>query len=58
MTSAVYSPRLKKNIALSMVEVNHSELGNQLDVQTNEGKYSATIVEKPFYDPKKKIASS
>ena len=58
VTSAVYSPRLKKNIALSMIEVNHSELGNQLDVQTNEGKYSATIVEKPFYDPKKKIASS
>ena len=58
VTSAVYSPRLKKNIALSMVEVNHSEIGNQLDVQTNEGKYSATIVEKPFYDPKKKIASS
>ncbi len=58
VTSAVYSPRLKKNIALSMVEVNHSELGNQLDVQTNEGRYSATIVEKPFYDPKKKIASS
>jgi aminomethyltransferase len=58
VTSAVYSPRLKKNIALGMIEVNHSELGNQLDVQTNEGKYSATIVEKPFYDPKKKIASS
>ncbi len=58
VTSAVYSPRLKKNIALSMIEVNHSELGNQLNVQTNEGKYSATIVEKPFYDPKKKIASS
>ncbi len=58
VTSAVYSPRLKKNIALAMVEINYSELGNQLDVQTNEGKYSATIVEKPFYDPKKKIASS
>ena len=58
VTSAVYSPRLKKNIALAMVEINYSELGSQLDVQTNEGKYSATIVEKPFYDPKKKIASS
>jgi len=58
VTSAVYSPRLKKNIALAMVDVNHSELGNQLDVQTHEGKYSATIVEKPFYDPKKKIANS
>ena len=58
VTSAVYSPRLKKNIALAMIEVNHSELGNQLDIETQEGKYSATIVEKPFYDPKKKIASS
>ena len=58
VTSAVYSPRLKKNIALAMIEINYSELGNQLDVQTNEGKYAAKIVEKPFYDPKKKIASS
>ena len=58
VTSAVYSPRLKKNIALAMIEINYSELGNQLDIQTHEGKYSATIVEKPFYDPKKKIASS
>ncbi len=58
VTSAVYSPRLKKNIALAMIEINYSELGNQLDVQTHEGKYSATVVEKPFYDPKKKIASS
>ena len=48
----------QKNIALAMIEINYSELGNQLDVQTHEGKYSATIVEKPFYDPKKKIASS
>ena len=58
VTSAVYSPRLKKNIALAMIEINYSELGNQLDVQTHEGKYAAKIVEKPFYDPKKKIASS
>ncbi len=56
VTSAVYSPRLKKNIALAMTEINYSELGNQLDVQTDEGKYTAEIVEKPFYDPKKKIA--
>ncbi len=58
VTSAVYSPRLKKNIALAMIEINYSELGNELNVQTHEGKYSAKIVEKPFYDPKKKIASS
>ena len=58
VTSAVYSPRLKKNIALAMIEINYSELGNRLDVQIHEGKYSATIVEKPFYDPKKNIVKS
>ena len=41
-----------------MIEINYSNLGNQLDILTHEGKYSATIVEKPFYDSKKKIASS
>ena len=48
VTSAVYSPRLKKNIALAMVEINYSELGNQLDVKTHEGKYLATIVAEYF----------
>ena len=27
VTSAVYSPRLKKNIALAMIDINHSSLG-------------------------------
>ena len=58
VTSAVYSPRLKKNIALAMIKINYSDIGNQLEVETNEGKYLAKIVEKPFYDPKKKIANS
>ena len=58
VTSAVYSPRLKKNIALAMVEIQQSEKGNKFDVISNEGKFNCTVVEKPFYDPKKKIASS
>ena len=58
ITSAVYSPRLKKNIALAMIEVNHSEIGNTLKVLINDAEISCIIVEKPFYDPKKKIASS
>ncbi len=29
VTSAVYSPRLKKNIALAMIEIDHSKVGNQ-----------------------------
>ena len=58
ITSAVYSPRLKKNIALAMIKVNHSEIGNTLKVSINDAEISCIIVEKPFYDPKKKIASS
>ena len=58
VTSSVYSPRLKKNIALAMILVAHSEIGNELKVTTNEGTFGCTVVEKPFYDPKKKITSS
>ena len=58
ITSAVYSPRLKKNIALAMITIDQSEIGNQLKVTTNEGIFNCVVVEKPFYDPKKKIASS
>ena len=58
VTSAVYSPRLKKNIALAMVNVENSEIGTDLEVLTHQSKFLAKIVEKPFYDPKKKIAIS
>ena len=58
ITSAIYSPRLKKNIALAMIKVNHSEIGNTLKVSINDAEINCIIVEKPFYDPKKKIASS
>ena len=58
VTSAVYSPRLKKNIALAMINIENSEIGTSLEVNTNKGNFEATIVEKPFFDPKKKIASN
>ena len=58
VTSAVYSPRLKKNIALAMIDINFIDIGNELKVNTNEGIFDCKIVEKPFYDPKKKIVST
>ena len=58
VTSAVYSPRLKKNIALAMVDINFSNIGQKLRVKIDEKKIDCSIVEKPFFDPKKKIASS
>ena len=58
VTSAVYSPRLKKNIALAIVDIDYSDIGNKFDVLTGKINIGCTVVEKPFYDPKKKIASS
>ena len=58
VTSAVYSPRLKKNIALAMVEIDNSDIGNNLKIIINHDEISSKVIEKPFYDPKKKIASS
>ena len=53
VTSACFSPRLEKNIGYAMVPIEHSGLGTELEVERPEGKVSATVVEKPFIDPKK-----
>ena len=58
ITSAVYSPRLRKNIALAMVSIDNSKLGTVLEAEILSKKYKATIVEKPFYDPNKKLTLS
>ena len=58
VTSAVYSPRLKKNIALAMVSVAQADLGGTVDVITASGPVTARIVPYPFYDPRKTIAAA
>ncbi len=58
VTSAVYSPRLEKNIALAMVSVDHAHLGMQLEVVLPAGPTTATVVERPFFDPKKSLAAA
>jgi glycine cleavage system aminomethyltransferase T len=58
VTSAVYSPRLQQNIALAMVSADCAHIGAQVEVITHQGPCRATIVERPFYDPKKKIAAA
>ena len=57
VTSAVYSPRLKKNIALAMVLIEQSEIGNKLQVIANDNYYKCSVVAKPFYEPKKNLAN-
>ncbi|SUZ32485.1 Dimethylsulfonioproprionate demethylase DmdA [Roseibaca ekhonensis] len=58
VTSAVYSPRLKKNIALAMVSVDAAELGTELQVLMQTGETVATVVERPFFDPRKSLAAA
>ena len=58
VTSAVYSPRLKKNIALAMLDIQFIEIGQLVEIHTDFGQQQGVVVEKPFFDPKKAIAIS
>jgi aminomethyltransferase len=56
ITSAIHSPRLKKNIGYAMVPVGLAEPGTTLTVAVPAGgDRSATVVPMPFIDPKKEI---
>ncbi len=58
VTSAVYSPRLEKNIALAMVSVDCADIGTPLEVEMPFGVTGATVAERPFFDPRKKLAAA
>ncbi len=56
VTSAIWSPRLKKNLGYAMVPVAHAALGTALTVAIpGVGARKATVVPRPFIDPKKEI---
>ena len=57
VTSAVYSPRLEKNIALAMVGKDYAELGTHLAIKSSSGNLKGEVVPKPFYDPNKNITT-
>ena len=57
LTSAVYSPRLEKNIGMAMLGIAEAEMGNGIVLETSWGRRRATVVPMPFYDPKKQIPS-
>ncbi len=48
---AIFSPRIKKNIGLSMILKDHWEIGENVFVETlNGGKRNGTITSLPFPD--------
>jgi glycine cleavage system aminomethyltransferase T len=59
ITSAAWSPRLKKNLGYAMVPVRESALGNAFDVTVPAaGDRRASVVARPFVDPTKTIPKS
>ncbi len=56
VTSAIYSPRLEKNIALAMISIDHTALDTTLQVDKVSEKRACTVVPMPFHDPKKSLA--
>ena len=58
VTSAVHSPRLERNIALAMVAADCADLGTTLQIELDAGPARATVVERPFFDPRKRIAAA
>jgi aminomethyltransferase len=56
VTSAVFSPRLKKNIGYAMLPVDCAGFGTVLAVTIPDvGERRAAVVKKPFLDPQKNI---
>ena len=58
VTSAVYSPRLRHNIGLAMVDIAYDVIGTEVEVVTVLGPVRATVTERPFFDPKKQIVAA
>jgi len=58
MTSWVYSPRLKRNIGLAMLAIEHSGPGTEVLVRGDLGDRKAQVVAAPFFDPKRRLSRS
>src|SRR2546430_2020335 len=58
VTSLTYSPRLEKNIGYALLGMDHAKIGTRLRVSTTKGTRGASVVKKPFVDPKKDIPKS
>ncbi|MBI3667096.1 MAG: glycine cleavage system protein T [Acidobacteria bacterium] len=58
VTSAIYSPRLEKNIGYAMLPAAHADPGTELVVESPRGEAPAVVVPMPFIDPTKAIPKS
>jgi glycine cleavage system aminomethyltransferase T len=56
VTSAIYSPRLERNIALAMVNIEHSAIDSPSEIVMPFEHRTGKVAPKPFYDPSKNLA--
>jgi aminomethyltransferase len=54
VTSGTMSPTLKKNIGLGIVNINHANIDNEIDIIIRDKSYKARVVKRPFYAYNKK----
>jgi aminomethyltransferase len=58
VTSAIFSPRLDRNIGYCWLPTENSILGQKVEVETEWGRRSAEVAAMPFVDPEKRIPVS
>lgn len=49
VTTGYYSPTLKKNIGLALIDIKHSALGSKIDVVVRNKTLKAEVINKHFY---------
>lgn len=58
VTSAIHTPRLKKNIGYAWLPAAKAESGTTVRVESEWGPRTAVVVDMPFVDPEKRIPVS
>jgi glycine cleavage system aminomethyltransferase T len=53
LSRCIYSPRLKKNIGLAIVDTLASEEGGNVIIESTEQKYNAVICKLPWFSAEK-----
>jgi aminomethyltransferase len=55
VTTALWSPRLEKNLGYAWLPIERAAHGSRAQVTTPNGQREATVVPMPFIDPDKEI---
>lgn len=54
VSSGTFSPTLKKSIGLGIINIEHANIDNEIDIIIRDKTYKAKVVKRPFYSFNKK----